>query len=102
MKKVGQPSIFPPSRPVEILAVHVKPWKNPIYRDSNSRPNVSEGYEVTSELPGRPPVKRIIINWLHLSVIRWTGGGGFNRPPEGESKQGQSGSVQNKKEISLK
>ena len=27
MKKVGQPSIFPPSRPVEILAVHVKPWK---------------------------------------------------------------------------
>ena len=26
MKKVGQPSIFPPSRPVEILAVHVKPW----------------------------------------------------------------------------
>ena len=28
--------------------------KNPVYRDSNSRPNVSEGYEVTSELPGRP------------------------------------------------
>ena len=27
MKKVGQPSIFPPSRPVDILAVHVKPWK---------------------------------------------------------------------------
>ena len=27
---------------------------NPIYRDSNSRRNVSEGYEVTSELPGRP------------------------------------------------
>ena len=26
MKKVGQPSIFPPSCPVEILAVHVKPW----------------------------------------------------------------------------
>ena len=26
MKKMGQPSIFPPSRPVEILAVHVKPW----------------------------------------------------------------------------
>ena len=25
MKKVGQPSIFPPSRPVEILAIHVKP-----------------------------------------------------------------------------
>ena len=25
MKKVGQPSIFVPSRPVEILAVHVKP-----------------------------------------------------------------------------
>ena len=25
MKKVGQSSIFPPSRPVEILAVHVKP-----------------------------------------------------------------------------
>ena len=25
MKKVDQPSIFPPSRPVEILAVHVKP-----------------------------------------------------------------------------
>ena len=28
--------------------------KNPIYRDSNSRSNVSEGSEVTSELPGRP------------------------------------------------
>ena len=29
MKKVGQPSIFPPSRPVKILAVHVKPWEKP-------------------------------------------------------------------------
>ena len=28
--------------------------KNPVYRDLNSRPNVSEGYEITSELPGRP------------------------------------------------
>ena len=28
--------------------------KNPVYRDSNSRPNVSEGYVVTSELPGLP------------------------------------------------
>ena len=28
--------------------------KNAVYRDSNSRPNVSEGYQVTSELPGRP------------------------------------------------
>ena len=28
--------------------------KNPVYRDSNSRPNMSEGYEVTSELRGRP------------------------------------------------
>ena len=28
--------------------------KNPVYRYSNSRPHVSEGYEVTSELPGRP------------------------------------------------
>ena len=29
--------------------------KNPVYRDSNSRPNVAGGYEVTSsELPGRP------------------------------------------------
>ena len=28
--------------------------ENPVYRDSNSRPNVPEGYEVTSELPGRP------------------------------------------------
>ena len=27
IKKVGQPSIFPPSRPVEILAVNVKPCK---------------------------------------------------------------------------
>ena len=26
------------------------------YRDSNSRPNVSEGYDVTFELPGRPVV----------------------------------------------
>ena len=31
MNKVGQPSIFPPSRPVEILAVHVKPCeKQPV------------------------------------------------------------------------
>ena len=30
MKKVGQPSIFPPSRPVEILAVLVKLWYKPI------------------------------------------------------------------------
>ena len=28
--------------------------KNPVYRDSNSCPNVSEGHEVTSELPRRP------------------------------------------------
>ena len=28
--------------------------KNPVYRESNSRPNVSEGYEVISEPPGRP------------------------------------------------
>ena len=28
--------------------------KNPVYRESNSRPNVSEGYEVIPELPGRP------------------------------------------------
>ena len=28
--------------------------KNTVYRASNSRLNVSEGYEVTSELPGRP------------------------------------------------
>ena len=26
--------------------------ENPVYRASNSRPNESEGYEVTSELPG--------------------------------------------------
>ena len=26
--------------------------KNPVYRGSISRPNVSDGYEVTSELPG--------------------------------------------------
>ena len=32
-----------------------------VYRDSNSRPNVSKGYEVTSELPGRP-VPRIVID----------------------------------------
>ena len=24
--------------------------KNPVYRDSNSRPNVSEGYEVASDI----------------------------------------------------
>ena len=29
--------------------------KIPVYRDSNSRNNVPECYEVTSELPGRPP-----------------------------------------------
>ena len=28
--------------------------KKSVNRDSNSRPNVSEGYEATSELPGRP------------------------------------------------
>ena len=28
--------------------------KNPVYPDSNSRPNVPESYEVTSELPGLP------------------------------------------------
>ena len=28
--------------------------KSPCYRDSNTRPDVSEGYEVISELPGRP------------------------------------------------
>ena len=32
--------------------------KNPVYRDSNSRSNVSEGYEVTYELPRRPAVIR--------------------------------------------
>ena len=34
--------------------------RNPVYRGSNSRPNVSEGYEVTSELPGRPPTAVVI------------------------------------------
>ena len=32
--------------------------KKTVCRDSNSRPNVSEGYEVTSELPGRPAGNR--------------------------------------------
>ena len=34
--------------------------KTPIYRDLNSRPNVSEGYEVmhTSKLPGRPTTRQ--------------------------------------------
>ena len=32
--------------------------KKNVCRDSNSRPNVSEGYEVTSELPGRPAGNR--------------------------------------------
>ena len=30
--------------------------KNPVYRDSNSSPNVLEDYEVTSELPELPAV----------------------------------------------
>ena len=35
------------------------------YRDSNSRPNVSEGYEVTSELPGRP-----VLLWWKYKILR--------------------------------
>ena len=34
--------------------------KNPVYPDSNSRPNMSESYEVTSELPGRPAYNIIV------------------------------------------
>ena len=33
--------------------------RNSVYRDSNSRPNMSEGYEVTSKLPGRPTLYRM-------------------------------------------
>ena len=47
MKKVGQPSIFPPSRPVEILAVHVKPW---FFSPSESLP----GKDVLCRLLPRP------------------------------------------------
>ena len=33
-------------------------------RDSNSRPKVSDGYDVTSELPGRAPLaERILTFW---------------------------------------
>ena len=44
--------------------------KNPVYRDSNSRPNVSEGYEVTSELPGRP-----VLHFQHAHFIPIVGVG---------------------------
>ena len=40
--------------------------RNTVYRGSNSRPNVSEGYEVTSELQGRPAI-RTIIAIIHTS-----------------------------------
>ena len=43
--------------------------KNPVDRDLNSRPNVSEGYEVTSELPGRPCVLCFLP--IH-SGLQWT------------------------------
>ena len=42
--------------------------KNPVYRDSKSRPSVSEGYEVTSELPGRPAWYHLIAQVLHPSI----------------------------------
>ena len=35
--------------------------KNSVHRDSNSRPNVSEGFEVTSELPGRSAVCACVV-----------------------------------------
>ena len=40
MKKVGQPAIFPPSRSVEILAVHVKPCKK--YSEKATSPKKEE------------------------------------------------------------
>ena len=55
MKKVGQPSIFPPSRPVEILAVHVKPWK---YRGETHR------YTVHIHLPPCRDTARAIRSFI--------------------------------------
>ena len=43
--------------------------KNPVYRDSNSRPNVSAGYEVTSELPRRPVLLIVIVILAMIIVI---------------------------------
>ena len=40
---------------------------------SNSRPNVSEGYMLTSELPGRPCSRRTVGNVLSGIVFRYCG-----------------------------
>ena len=49
--------------------------KNPVYRDSKPGPNVSEGYEVTSELPGRPvslEVEVLVVeNSLEVLVVQY-------------------------------
>ena len=52
---------------------------------SSSRPNVSEGYEVTSELPGRPAARpcnaiNIISYKLFYELLAWIG-----PPPDGGS-----------------
>ena len=39
---------------------------------SNSRPNVSEGYEVTSELPGRPVCVVCFLPIHSEHQVRWT------------------------------
>ena len=36
------------------IYIYIFSEKNPVLPGSNARPNVAEGYEVTSELPGRP------------------------------------------------
>ena len=46
MKKVGQPSIFPPSRPVEILAVHVKPCFIVAYGPTDTVSNTREQKDI--------------------------------------------------------
>ena len=45
--------------------------KNPVLPESNSRPNVSEGYMVTSQLPGRPARRSDVFTGItrHIFVI---------------------------------
>ena len=46
--------------------------KNPVYRESNSRPNVSDGFEVTSELPGQPAIHASVFYfWAPYSLLIW-------------------------------
>ena len=68
MKKVGQPSIFPPSRPVEILVVHVKPWKHGRQQTNKIRRN-----KHTKTPPGKKinNITSAIWRVVRSPIIRW-------------------------------